>query len=142
MCLLVCACVAASAAAAATPTKSSWAAGANRICRLELTRLHALPKPAQGDVTGTVAYLQRVVAITNPLTRQIAALPRPAAEATPIRQWLATQWSAAGMAGRLSDAVTAGDSAGVSLVVRQITALGVRADALARRLGAAVCAES
>jgi hypothetical protein len=131
-----------SAAAAAVPTKASWASGANRICRLELDRIHALQRPAQGDVAGTVAYLQKAAAISNPLTKQIAALPRPASEATPIKRWLGTQWEAMAKLRRLSDAISAHDATEAATLSQALTVLGVRADAIAKRLGATVCAQS
>ena len=132
--------VVADTAVAATPR--SWARGANGICALQLKRIRAVPRPPAGDALRTAAYIDKVDAVADPLTRQIAALPRPASEGPLIRSWLAAGAVVSAYNRQLADALRAGDSARASRQIRTLTAAGARADAIARRLGANVCAES
>jgi len=130
----------ADAAVAATP--ASWARGANQICALQLQRIRAIPRPPAGDPIRAAAYIDKVDAVADPLTRHIAALPRPVSEGTLIRSWFAAGATVSAHNRRLADALRAGDSARASQQIQTLTAAGARADALARRLGARVCAQS
>ena len=134
--------VAAGWAAAATPTKASWARQANAICRVELTRVHALRQPGQGDIAGLVTYLDRAIAIANPYTARIARLPRPASERPSIAQWVGIQYLAVREIRQLQAALKVRDMNKTASLLATLTRQGNRSDALARRLGAGVCAQS
>ena len=139
---LLVAALTAGTASAAPPTKASWARGANAICRVELARVHALRQPAQGDVGGLVTYLDRAIAVANPYTARIARLPRPASERMTIAQWVGIQYRAVREIRQLQDALRLRDMNRVASLLTALTQQGKRSDALARRLGAGVCAQS
>ena len=133
---------AATSASAATPTRAGWAHGANRACRVELDRLHALQRPGQGDYAGLAAYLQNMVAIATPLTKQIAVLPRPTAERGLIARWIALQWQGVAVSRQLRAAVLARDGAKLQSGLVAMARVASRSDTIATQLGANVCAES
>lgn len=134
--------VTASTASAGAPTRASWAQGANRICRAELTKMHAVPRPAQNDYPGLVAYLDRAVAITTPYTDRIAALPRPASERKLIAQFVSIQRGAVKQIRLLQDAVRAHDIGRIAGIALVLGKRGQTSDRIARKLGAAACASS
>ncbi len=110
---------------AATP--ASWARGADRICGVQLKQIRAIPRPPAGDPIKTATYIDKVDAVADPLTRQIATLPRPASEAALIRSWLVAGATVSEHNRQLADALRAGDSARAS---RQVQTLAARRESL------------
>jgi hypothetical protein len=138
----MCALAVVAAASAATPTRATWAKGANSLCGAEIRTLHALPAPAQGDISGTAAYMRRIVAVGSPFTSKIAALPRPGSERAQIAAWITTERRVEADALAVARALDRRDRAAAVSWLTAMTREAARTDVIARRLGAYVCAQS
>ncbi len=128
-------------ASASTPTKASWVRSANHICATELIRSHALPTPV-ADYLPEARHLDHLASIVSTATMRLSRLPRPPASQTAIRQWIALEWRGVKHIRQMAAAFRAHNLAAVKAIGAADKPRGVEADALALRLGAAVCAKS
>lgn len=130
----------ATAAAARTPTTASWAKAANAICATANAQIRLLPKLTTatylGDVRATGYAASREA-------RQLAAIPRPTTERTLIAAFIENaQTSSRMIVQQFVPAVERHDSASIARLGKRIGKLGLQFNAMARKLGARVCAEN
>jgi hypothetical protein len=104
--------------------------------------MHAVPRPASGDIAGAAAYVHRIIEIGTPYTTKIAALPRPPAARTEIAAWLYHERRVEAFARTAAHALDVRDRTRAAAALNAMVAEGARADAVAVKLGANVCASS
>lgn len=119
---------------------AAWSRGANTLCRATLEKVEALDEAQSPEALQ--AWLSQSLDLENQLATQLAALPRPRAEANAIKRLL-------GFASRSRDALARAVAAGTGTAnvdafadaMDESHAHAERFDALATRLGADACAK-
>jgi hypothetical protein len=128
-------------ASASTQATTKWARDANRICAAELVQIHALPRPV-ADYLPEAQYLDRAASIVGAATTALAKLPPPSSSRAAIGRWIALEWQGVRLVRQMAAAFRAHDLASVQSVGSTVKQRGAQADAIAIRLGAAICAKS
>ena len=127
------------AAPGAPPTRASWSAGANRICAVGNAYIRALPRPTTSALL--VADLRAIFIRQERWLPEVASLPVPVRDRAPVGRLVALLRAGQGVYGReLIPALARGDQKAAGRASAKLAALGRGADAIARKLGANVCA--
>jgi hypothetical protein len=135
--LLVAALAATAAASAASPTAAGWAKSANAVCATVNAKVVALPKVTS---TTLLSDLQAIAGYSKTGVAQLAAIPRPAAEAKLIASLIAIQNSQNQLAAQAISAIRRADSTTANRLLKQVGTLGDQYNAIAVKLGARTCA--
>jgi hypothetical protein len=128
-------------AVASPPTRASWAAAANKHCAVANAKVRRLPKIAASTL---IPDIRATLRIGKVLTAQLAAIPVPVSERATVRTLMAISHGQIALLQKYVDAVDAGDLAAVKRLTTTIAndRSGDRYNAVARSLGARVCAEN
>jgi hypothetical protein len=125
------------------PTKGSWAGAANAICATANLQISQLP--AETSLPVVVADARAIIRIAAQAHEQIAAIPRPPAEAAVISALLANDDKGHTLMVKQLTALgnprpTRSVGAGYTRAGKELETLGSTYNAMARSLGARVCA--
>ncbi len=128
-------------AGAAAPTRATWAGAANKRCAVAYAAIRRLPTITTATF---VSDLRATLRIGKTLNNQLAAIPVPASEVPTVRKLIAISRGQATLLEQYLAAIDAGDQATVKRLATRIAkdTSGDRFNAIARSLGARVCAEN
>lgn len=133
--------VLASQAAAGGASNARWAAAANKACAASYAKVEALPRVTTRDLA--VADLRAVVRLSKQLTQQLSQIPAPPSERSTVGQLLQLAISGNSIVERqLVPALLMDDEVAVARYSTQSSQIGARFNAVARALGARICAEN
>jgi hypothetical protein len=119
-------------------SKSEFDAKANAICAGYTKKINAVPAPRNvGDVP---AYVGLVKPVLERGVDELASLRPPRELKATYDSWMSTQREALKQADELRSAAEENDVVGVNRVIQALRDRNKRANALAAKLGAAVCA--
>jgi hypothetical protein len=127
-------------AAAVTPTRASWSAAANGICRTGNAQIRKLPTgtaPAVG-----AARFRAIARIVSRENAKLSVLPRPVSELPNITFFLSKSRALVALYGRAARAEETNDKAAFSTARTMIKQVGYYYDFSARVLEARDCAEA
>ena len=127
-------------AGASTPTRASWAAAANKICGKANAFVRSLPTPTTQKVF--IADARATIRISPGVDRALAAIPRPANERSKIQALIAASQLETSLLPQFLRAMTRNDQGSMRRLGGRLDRLDSRFNALARQLGARVCAEN
>jgi hypothetical protein len=130
----------ASSAAAVTPTRSTWAAAANAVCRVAYAKIRKLPK----DTTPALVLAdgRATARIGKRMDAQVAAIPRPAGAQVAIAALVANSHAEERLFAQLLQALASGNVPAAQAAAKKLGPLGTKYNRAARALGASVCAEN
>jgi hypothetical protein len=133
--------VAPSLATAASPTRASWAAAANTSCAT--VNAYVRSRPAPQTVAQLILFYRDVLAKTKPEASALASIPAPAADRPAIARLVAIlRLQNREVEHQLIPAFVRREQAAVESVGALLVRQGSRFNAIARSLGARVCAEN
>ena len=129
---------AATSASAAPPSLEAWAGQANAICAQGQREQKKIPEPKTN--AQLASYLEFSFARVRHDIGAVRSLPRPPAVSAEIGRMLGFLQQVIGLEPQLVAAARKGNKAGFARLSAQGQGLTNRANAIARRLGATVCA--
>jgi hypothetical protein len=123
------------------PTTASWARAANAVCAAVNTSVRKLPAPSSGD--GLLADLRAIARLSADEHTKLAAIARPAGDRVSIVRLLTILRTQNTMfSSELIPALRRNDTVAATRLFRKNDQLGSVFNAIARRLGAQICAEN
>ena len=123
------------------PAQAGWARAANAVCAAVNADVRKLPAPTSG--AALVADLRAIVRLSVDERAKLAAIARPAGDRASITRLLTilrTQNTI--FSSQLIPALRRNDTVAATRLFRKNDRLGTEFNAIARRLGAQVCAEN
>jgi hypothetical protein len=121
-------------------TTASWAKAANNVCAEENAQIRMLPRISSRNL---ISDLRATVRIASRADAELSAIPRPPTVNRSLKEMLSIiREQSALVTNQLLPALKRGDSAAYRRVGKTINGLNARYNALARSLGANVCAEN
>ena len=129
--------------AAAVPTKASWAASANRICKRYLTQASALPEPTGNKISPSVIrFFEQMLSFRVSMDRALAQIPRPADKKGLIRLYLVYESEQTAARKQVVAALKRGNLKRARQIDAHRSSQGPRASFAAFVLGAHLCQET
>jgi hypothetical protein len=122
------------------PTRAGWAGEANDVCRTYERRIEALGSPTTADEAET--FIRRALPLAREELAKLRAIDRPAGDDARIEQMLGAVDDGIGALDDVLRAREAGDEAAAADATARGRQAADRANGIARRLGATVCASS
>src|SRR5262249_22906036 len=123
------------------PTTAGWARAADAVCAVVNAGVRKLPAPTSND--GLVADLRAITRLSVDEHARLSAIPRPAGDRTSIARLLTILRTQNRIfSSELIPALQRNDTVAATRLFRQNDQLGREFNALARRLGARICAEN
>jgi hypothetical protein len=138
---MLCAGLTIAVASGASPSRTSWARAANAICTAENVEIARLPDAKTTALL--ISEFPTVIRFQESVDSKMAAVPRPDNERAMIASLLALdrKVEVVGMTKLLPEIRRHPSSWSASQINRKFQTLGGKYNALARELGATVCAE-
>jgi hypothetical protein len=123
--------------ATASPTKASWVLAANARANAEFWRLPGLTSEAVG-----ISDILATEPIARAADRKVARSPRPASEQRSITRLVSNEAYQRSVVAQFAEAAARSRTARVPAPEANLSKLSTQYDAVARSLGAGVCAQT